>query len=59
MQDTVWITKDGRRILVRQMERRHLLNCIDKIERSRGWRREYLERLKMELEIRSIMGETH
>jgi hypothetical protein len=60
MQDTVWVTKDGRRIPVRRMERRHLLNCIDKIQRSKkGWRREYLDRLVLELQIRDHLGEQH
>jgi len=58
MQDKVWITADGRRLLVSQMETRHLINCVAKILRSRrGWRLEYLERLQLELFIRSL-GET-
>jgi hypothetical protein len=57
MQDTVWVTKDGKHLLVSRMETSHIRNCIAKIERSRrGWRKQYLERLKLELEIRS-MGE--
>jgi hypothetical protein len=44
-------------VLVSDMEMSHLLNCIDKIRRSRrGWRREYLPRLELELTIRSILG---
>lgn len=54
MQDTVWITRDGRRILVSQMEDRHLHNSIALIKRSRGWRKQYLERLELELLIRAI-----
>jgi hypothetical protein len=58
MQDTIWVTKDGRHIWVRQMERSHLLNCIDKIQRSRRqWRKEYLLRLLLEIQIRNHLGE--
>jgi hypothetical protein len=57
MQDTVWETKDGIKILVSQMDTSHILNCIAKIRRSpRGWRREYLPRLELELTIRDIQG---
>ncbi len=60
MQDKVWITRDGRGILIRRMARSHILNCIDKIERSGGrWRRAYLERLRLELMIRDHLGESH
>jgi hypothetical protein len=60
MQDTVWITKTGERLLVRRMGRRHICCCIDLIQRSRrGWRREFLERLKLELQIRDHLGESH
>lgn len=57
MMDTVWTCADGRKVLVSKMEYSHLLNCIAKIRRSRkGWRREYLPRLELELTIRSIKG---
>lgn len=57
MQDTVWECADGRKVLVSQMEYSHLLNCISKIQRSKkGWRKEYLERLLLELTIRDIKG---
>lgn len=56
MQDKVWITRDGRMLLVSQMETRHILNCIAMIERKRNWRRRYLERLYLELLIREIEG---
>jgi hypothetical protein len=60
MQDTIWITKDGRQILVQQMERSHLVNCIAKIERSKtNWRKEYLSRLQLELWIRDHYGVKH
>lgn len=53
MQDTVWVSKDGRRTLIRNMKYSHLLNCINKIQRSqRNWRREYLSRLLLELQMR-------
>jgi hypothetical protein len=55
VQDMVWITRDGRSYLVSQMTTSHIINCIRKIQRSqKGWRREYLERLKLELTIRSL-----
>jgi hypothetical protein len=59
MKDTVWVTKDGRHILVRQMERSHVLNSIAKIQRSINWRREYLPRLLLEIQIRDHLGEQH
>lgn len=40
---------------VGQMDDRHLHNAIAKIERSRGWRKEWLPRLYLELEIRSLL----
>lgn len=54
MQDTVWRTKDGRTVLVSNMSTSHVVNAINLIERSSGWRQEYLERLKLELLIRAI-----
>lgn len=54
MRDTVWICADGRRILVSQMTDSHLHNAIAKIRRSRGWRKNYLERLELELTIRAV-----
>lgn len=57
MQDMVWITRDGRRYLVREMETRHIINCVRMIQRSKtGWRREYLDRLLLELAIRDNGG---
>lgn len=58
MMDKIWITADGRQLLVSQMETRHIHNCIAKIQRSkRGWRGEYLERLQLELNIRRIRSQ--
>lgn len=55
MYDPIWITRDGREMKVSQMETRHIVNCINKIQRSsRRWRIEYLERLELELEIRNL-----
>lgn len=54
MHDLVWETADGRFIPVSAMSTRHINNCIRKIDRSRkGWRKEYRERLILELELRS------
>jgi len=55
MQDTIWITKDGRVLLVSQMSTDHILNCIDKIRRD-NWRIEYLDRLLLELTIREVQS---
>lgn len=41
------------------MKRTHVLNAIAKIQRNRGWRAEYLERLQLELKIRDFLGEQH
>jgi hypothetical protein len=58
MLDGVWTTKDGQQYNVSAMETSHIRNCVAKIERSKtGWRREWLERLLLELEIRA-MGKT-
>lgn len=57
MQDTIWVTAKGQHILVSNMDYSHLLACIAKIKRSRkGWRKEYLPRLELELTIRDIKG---
>jgi len=54
MLDLIWITKEGERLRISDMETRHINNCVAKILRSkRGWRREYLDRLLLELEIRA------
>lgn len=54
MYDPIWATKDGRQIRIGSMTDSHLANCIAKIERSGGrWRGEYLERLRLEVEIRA------
>lgn len=58
MQDRIWVTKDGRAIPVRHMTRSHVLNSISLIERRGGWRREFLERLRLELVIRDMLGES-
>jgi hypothetical protein len=55
MQDKIWVTRDGRRIVVAQMATSHIQHCIAKIERSGGrWRGEYLERLRLEVAVRSL-----
>lgn len=60
MQDKVWVTKRRERILVANMETRHIHNCIRMIQRSiaRGlpWRVDYYDRLQLELEIRRIQN---
>jgi hypothetical protein len=54
MQDKIWITKDGRMIPVRQMELSHVHAAIALILRRRNWRRDFLERLNLELQIRNM-----
>jgi hypothetical protein len=54
--DTLWVCADGRQVMVSHMADDHLHNCIAKILRSRTWRRQYLDRLLLEVEIRRITG---
>lgn len=55
MHDPAWLTRDGRMMKISEMETSHIVNCIAKIQRSGGrWRGEYLPRLELELEIRSL-----
>jgi hypothetical protein len=54
-----WMTRDGQVIPIRAMKRSHILNALDMIRRRRGWRREYLDRLQLELMIRDHLGEQH
>lgn len=57
MRDTVWITANGERILVSQMEYSHLLNAIAKIKRDwPRFRPNALPRLELEITIRDIQG---
>lgn len=54
MYDQIWVTAKGEAILVSKMDTSHIINCIRKIQRSRtGWRKEYLERLELELFART------
>lgn len=55
MMDRIWVCRDGRAMKVSDMETRHIRNCIAMILRSKkGWRRHYLPRLHLELEIRQL-----
>lgn len=56
MRDTLWICRDGTRLLVSQMTDRHLHNAIAMILRRHAWRREYLDRLLLEVDIRKLKG---
>ena len=51
----VWITRDGTPVPLNRMTESHIVNCIRKIERSRNWRKAWLEPLRLELEIRSLL----
>lgn len=57
MQDRLWVTRKGEAILVSQMTTSHIHNAIAMIHRSHNWRREYLDRLEIELVARSIMNQ--
>lgn len=57
MQDKIWVTSYGERIPVSDMTTDHIDRCIASIECERygkGWRLEYLARLRLELVIRTI-----
>lgn len=54
VQDKIWITKDGRMIPVRQMDLDHVHRAIAMIRRRGNWRRDYLARLMLELQIRDL-----
>lgn len=56
MYDPIWVTADKRHLRIAQMEESHIRNCIALIRRRRrtGWRKEYKERLELELYIRSL-----
>ena len=55
MLDPIWTTRGGTNLRISQMTTPHIQNAIAMIQRSRtGWRREYLERLQLELEIRNM-----
>lgn len=49
----LWSTKDGRLLAIQEMETVHLYNSIRKIERTPGWRQEFLEPMKAEFQKRS------
>jgi hypothetical protein len=52
MMDRIWVTRDKRSIPVSQMATSHIQNSIAMILRCKRWRRGYLPRLYLELEIR-------
>jgi hypothetical protein len=50
-----WLTRDGRVVLISEMDEGHLRNCIERIKRSKvPWRTEYLPLLELELFIRVL-----
>lgn len=53
MYDRVWVCRDGTMLTVSQMQTSHIKNCIALIMRKRNWRREFLPRLLLELDMRS------
>lgn len=56
MRDRIWRCKDGRTLTVAQMTTTHIIHSIRMIQRCSGWRRDYLPRLELELEIRKLKG---
>ena len=54
MLEVIWETRDGRRVPVSKMSDSHLANAINLILRKQTWRREYLDRLLLETEIRAL-----
>lgn len=59
MKDRIWVCKDGHYMLVSQMATTHIRNAIAMIERSKkGWRRDFLPRLYLELDICKLRGES-
>lgn len=54
MRDRIWRTADKRLYLVGDMETSHINNAIAMILRKKNWRRAYLPRLQLELQIRAI-----
>jgi hypothetical protein len=54
MENRMWLAKDGRWIAISEMTDSHLANAIALIQRSGNWRREQLDRLLLEQQIRSL-----
>ena len=54
MYDPLWLTRDGRRMHLWEMSESHIVNCIRMIERNNDWRRKWLPRLNLELDIRRM-----
>lgn len=53
MLDPTWECRDGRRIPLSKMTKRHIENCIARVVKH-GWRLEWLEDLETELEVRRL-----
>lgn len=47
--EMIWVCRDGREMLISEMDDRHLANAIAMILRHTKWRRRYLIRLEMEV----------
>lgn len=56
MFDPIWECKDGRRMRVGEMHIDHVRACIRLIESRMRWRKHWLPRLYLELEIRKLGG---
>lgn len=56
MKDTIWRCRNGTLVLVSLMADRHLHNILAMMDRKPSWRREYRDRLELEVVIRKIRG---
>lgn len=55
MQDRIWVTRDGQRLLVSNMTTSHIVNALRMIDRhGNTWRADYRERLEIELVARGV-----
>ena len=57
MQDRLWTCRDGRQLFVSQMEDSHIYNILAMMDRNPLWRRDYRDRIEIELVIRAIKRE--
>lgn len=49
----IWVARDGSAYHISKMKTSHIKNCIRMIQRSNGWRKQYLSVLLKELKSRN------
>lgn len=49
----IWVDKNGHKHPISKMKTSYIINCIRLIQRSNGWRKQYLNVLLKELKSRS------